>query len=485
MRLALLLGCLFLVPPLTAQGPSPSAAPAASPSPAATGDLALEAGPPEPEADLTSLDDIVMDTEDPSVTAVGEPVVLEPEPISDPVLIEPTDPSAASPSPAAAAREIPEDVPLPPDEGPPVAATPGKLVDLERLDRTPRGFWRYRGGPDSGAMIRVPEGWFVMGSRGGPRDERPERRVYLGTYLIDETEVTNARFQVFVGATKYRTVAERRGSARVRSGSRWIEVAGASWRNPRGPDDSIEGRKDHPVVQIAFEDAQAFARWAGKRLPSEAEWEKASRGATGLLYPWGSALPDLGSDLRAVHLEAAGPPLLFLIDGTRTRSVGSQPSGMSPFGIHDLAGNVAEWCRDQYGVDSYQRMSSINPVCEILSSFDPVRHTRRVVRGGSWADVRGLLQSSRRSSALPDTVEETLGFRTALSWPGKPARGGAVVDEGPADPLPDLPDEGPDLPDPDGDLPELGPLDGPASPASAAPAEIGPGSADDLGDIDF
>ena len=153
-------------------------------------------------------------------------------------------------------------------------------------------------GNDGAAMLLVPAGEFLMGSDADEiarlaikqalvEDEMPRHRVYLDIFYIDQYEVTNAHFQQFVHATGYRTQAEREDWGWADTGDAWGQVTGATWRAPLGPGSSIAELAQHPVVQVSQEDAQAYCAWAGKRLPTEAEWEKAARGTDGRIYPWG------------------------------------------------------------------------------------------------------------------------------------------------------------------------------------------------------
>ena len=160
-------------------------------------------------------------------------------------------------------------------------------------------------GKDGAAMVLVPAGEFVMGSNSGDiasllrrhpkangailKDEVPRHRIFLDAFYIDKYEVTNAHFQQFVQATGYRTQAESEGGGKIRTGAKtWADVPDATWRAPRGQGSSIAGLETHPVVQVSWHDAKAYCTWAGKRLPTEAEWEKAARGTDGRLYPWGN-----------------------------------------------------------------------------------------------------------------------------------------------------------------------------------------------------
>jgi formylglycine-generating enzyme required for sulfatase activity len=214
-------------------------------------------------------------------------------------------------------------------------------------------------GNDKAEMVLVPAGEFSMGSDGDEidrllknwtnvkretfNDEIPRHRVYLDAFYIDKHEVTNARFQQFVQATGHRTQAEREGSGDVYTGQKWEQVNGANWRAPRGPGSSIASLEQHPVVQVSQEDAKAYCSWAGKRLPTEAEWEKAARGTDGQIYPWGNQFDgkranfcDTNCDLNWKDNAAN--------DGYRyTAPVGSYEGGKSPYGAYDMAGNVCGW----------------------------------------------------------------------------------------------------------------------------------------------
>jgi len=134
-------------------------------------------------------------------------------------------------------------------------------------------------------MVFVPAGEFLMGSENGDADEKPSHRVFLDAFFIDKYEVTNARFQEFIHATKYATDAEKTGSGSVLAGSSWKEVKGAHWRAPYGAESNISDKMNHPVGQISWNDAKVYCEWAGKRLPTEAEWEKAARGTDGRKNP--------------------------------------------------------------------------------------------------------------------------------------------------------------------------------------------------------
>ena len=242
-----------------------------------------------------------------------------------------------------------------------------------------------------------PTSWF--------RDETPQVRVALGSFSIDRHPVTVGQYAAFVADTGYRTVAERRGWSVVYGADYWEETDGASWRRPAGSQADYEPPLDHPVVHIAPEDAKAFASWAGKRLPTEAEWELAARGAGYRLWPWG----DVWSRDRANTTEfRVGDELLrapewraWWKETTRatgpvplTTPVGSfSPLGDSPFGVADMAGNVYEWTA------SPSRLYGPSPKCD--GALRSVMGRYRVIRGGSWMSLRFQARTSERFHGDP------------------------------------------------------------------------------------
>ena len=170
--------------------------------------------------------------------------------------------------------------------------------------------------------------------------EAPQHRVAVAAFRIARMPVTVAQFAAFVRATGYRTTAEVKGSARVYTGSKWEDVKGADWSHPRGPQSDVVQKQNHPVTCVSWHDAQAFCKWAGVRLPSEAEWEKAARGTDGRLYPWGDAAP------TNEHCN-------FGMKVGDTTPVGSYPKGASPYGLLDAAGNVLEWTSSKFAAYPY------------------------------------------------------------------------------------------------------------------------------------
>ncbi len=252
---------------------------------------------------------------------------------------------------------------------------------------------------DGMVMVYVPEGDFWMGSSGDAnavRDEQPQHKVFLDAFWIDLTEVTNDMYTTFVNATGYRTRAEVRGEANVWNGSSWTVVAGASWQHPRGPSSSLRNLEDYPVVQVSWSDAVAYCEWAGRRLPTEAEWEKAARGTDSRIYPWGDQYPD--ASLANFGLQAGS-----------ARPAGEYPDATSANGVLDMAGNVWEWVQDWYDPSYYAAASHpYNPM-------GPFSGTGRVIRGGSWTTDAQYLRAAARSSTTPDNVKDNIGFRCVLS----------------------------------------------------------------------
>ncbi|MFN0243942.1 MAG: formylglycine-generating enzyme family protein [Planctomycetota bacterium] len=281
--------------------------------------------------------------------------------------------------------------------------------------------------PTPAGMVWIPGGEFSMGSDetceslcslpGLTRDALPLHRVYVDGFWMDATEVTNEQFRAFVSATGYVTVAETKPTQaefptappeNLIAGSTvfaptpvpvmlhdyfqwWSYVPGANWRHPLGPGSDLEGRDKFPVVQIAYEDAVAYAKWAGKRLPTEAEWEFAARGGmTGKLYPWGDELKP-GGKFQANIYEGEFP-----VEGGDTGEDGFK--GIAPvaqfpsnaYGLFDVAGNVWEWCSDWYRADTYAQRAARGGVVRNPrgpdTPLDPAEPTekKRVHRGGSF-----------------------------------------------------------------------------------------------------
>ncbi|MCA9310968.1 MAG: formylglycine-generating enzyme family protein [Phycisphaerales bacterium] len=306
-------------------------------------------------------------------------------------------------------------------------------------------------------MVWIPGGEFSMGSTDplARPDESPIHRVRVDGFWMDVTEVTNAQFAAFVEATGYVTVAERPvdwdelkkqlppGTPRpsddvLQPGSLvftppdhpvdlnrydlwWSWTNGASWRHPEGPGSDIKGRDHHPVVQVCWEDAEAYARWAGKRLPTEAEWEFAARGGLdGQVNVWGSEPVDA---TRCNTWQGEFPCTNSLEDGYRTTApVRSFPP--NGYGLYDMAGNAWEWCADLYRHDEYSRRTSGLAPGSVIenphgpdSSVDPrnpLAPRSYVQRGGSFLCCDSYCASYRpsaRMAAPPDTGMSHVSFR--------------------------------------------------------------------------
>ena len=261
---------------------------------------------------------------------------------------------------------------------------------------------------DSMVQMYVPAGEFEMGSNAYD-DEKPIHAVTLDAFWIDQTEVTNAMFAEFVLATGYETDAELDGDSYVYQDGEWNNLSGADWQHPQGPANSLSGLEDHPVVHVSWNDAQSYCEWTGRRLPTEAEWEKAARGADGRKYPWGDQ--DVAGNLLnfADRNLDVGWADTNVDDGYEfTAPVGSYPAGASPYDVFDMAGNVWEWVADWYDENYYGDSPSSNPE-------GPVSGNYRILRGGSWGNNDRDVRSANRRWNSPDGSRRYLGFRCARS----------------------------------------------------------------------
>jgi formylglycine-generating enzyme len=307
-------------------------------------------------------------------------------------------------------------------------------------------------------MVWIPGGEFTMGTDSdlGRPDEKPAHRVRVDGFWMDETEVTNAQFRKFVEATGYVTTAEKAvdvaeilrqsppgtppppreklapgalvctppaGPIGLKDFSQWWQwTPGASWRHPEGPGSSIKGKEDHPVVQVSWDDAVTYAKWAGKRLPTEAEWEFAARGGLdGKPYVWGEEKP---TDTRifANLWQGEFPHKNTAADGfIRTSPAKTfRPNG---YGLYDMAGNVWEWCSDWYQIDLYRHRAGkgviVNPPGP-PKSFDPRQPSAplRCQKGGSFLcsdSYCSRYRPSARHGCTPDTGMSHVGFRCVMS----------------------------------------------------------------------
>jgi len=218
-------------------------------------------------------------------------------------------------------------------------------------------------------MVEIPAGPVIMGTDSGEPNEAPAHEVDLPSFMIDKFEVTNADFAVFVEAADYETYAEKQGIT--------------SWRTAY-----TEGKDNHPVVHVTFDDALAYCTWAGKRLPTEAEWEKAARGPDGFLFPWGNEW-----DLSKANVKESG------LRGTA--AVGSYPP--NGYGLCDVAGNVWEWVDSPY--EAYPGSDYQD------SKYSP---DLRGLRGGGWFDDEEQVRATNRNAGDPTTTtHDDIGFRCA------------------------------------------------------------------------
>jgi formylglycine-generating enzyme required for sulfatase activity len=317
-------------------------------------------------------------------------------------------------------------------------------------------------------MAFIPGGEFIMGSDAPYAfpNEGPAHRVRVHSFFMDIDPVTNARFRRFVKETGYLTVAERpvvweelrkqlppgspkpsdatlapgalvfqatAGPVDLGNLSAWWKwTPGASWRHPEGPGSTIRGREKHPVVQVAWEDARAYAKWAGRRLPTEAEWEFAARGGLeGKRYAWGDEERP-GGRWMANRWTGKFPFLNDAADGF----LGTSPVGAFPangYGLHDMAGNVWNWCSDPYNAAAYSRQAGEGSHCCDSPGASPAqRHAplpgdpsptlipgaeQRVVKGGSFLCSPEYCESYRpaaRRGIAPDTGSSHVGFRCVM-----------------------------------------------------------------------
>ena len=304
--------------------------------------------------------------------------------------------------------------------------------------------------PPAPNAVWIPGGTFLMGSDKHYPEEAPAHKVAVRGFWMDACTVTNREFARFVDDTGYVTLAERpadpadypgakpellvpssvmfqkaRGPVDLRNHYNWwTYVAGADWRHPRGPDSSLDGLWDHPVVHVAFEDAEAYATWAGKALPTEAEWEFAARGGLeGAPYVWGDKFMPLGKPL-ANTWQGRFPWENLLEDGYEwTAPVGAFPP--NGYGLYDMAGNVWEWTTDWF-----QSHAQIKKACCTLdnprggereNSYDPrtpeIRIPRKVMKGGSYLCAPEYCQRYRPAARMAQAVDTStchLGFRCVI-----------------------------------------------------------------------
>ena len=308
-------------------------------------------------------------------------------------------------------------------------------------------------------MIWIPAGKFMQGAvmddTMAMSHEKPSHEVSISGFFMDTTEVTNAQFKKFVAATQYITIAERKidwdemkkqlplgtlkphdsilqaGSLTFKSSEYklpnlydfsqwWRWTIGANWRHPQGPHSTIEGKDNHPVVHIAYQDALAYCEWAGRSLPTEAQWEYAARGQQKGVYTWGS-----DSDLlfkQANTWEGSFPDTNTMIDGfLGTAVVGSFPPNQ--FNLYDMSGNVWEWTSDWYDTRYYEMLSTKGLVKDpegATNAYNPNNPytAERVIKGGSFlcnASYCASFRVSARMASSEDSASEHKGFRTVIN----------------------------------------------------------------------
>lgn len=317
---------------------------------------------------------------------------------------------------------------------------------------------QFSGDTSMKGMILIPGGIYDMGGDNvqASADEYPKHKVKVSPFYMDETEVTNAQFKMFVDATGYITTAEKKpdweelkktvppgtpkppdsvmvaaslvfkkstGPVSLNDYNQWWRwVKGADWKHPEGPGSSIIGKDNYPVVHVSWDDAVAYCKWSGKRLPTEAEWEFAARGGLiNNIYPWGNEHINSGRP-KANTWEGKFPYL----NEKKDRFIKAAPVksfGSNGFGLYDMAGNVWEWCSDWYDHDYYkilQRDTIVNPKGP-QKSFDPDDSftQKRILRGGSFLCNDSYCSGyrvARRMKSSPDTGLEHTGFRCVKDY---------------------------------------------------------------------
>jgi len=279
-------------------------------------------------------------------------------------------------------------------------------------------------------MVLIPAGTFLMGREdregwspmGAPElfnDELPAHEVYVDTFYIDKYEVTNRQFKEFVDSTGYTTDAEKDGGSMVMVpadqtdepikgtdiGWKWVEEA--AWHAPEGPGSNIDNLMDHPVVHVSWNDANAYAEWTGKRLPTEAEWEKAARGGSDTNWFWSDEIDSAGkyANFYGEHRKDYTYPKEAYDGYEKTAPVGSlQPNNYS---LYDTAGNVYEWVSDWYQYDYFSNSPPNNPK-------GPTTGEGKVIKGGGWYLCECFIRPANREPRDTNHHDHGLGFRLAL-----------------------------------------------------------------------
>src|SRR5262245_14871227 len=323
------------------------------------------------------------------------------------------------------------------------------------------------------AMVWVPGGEFLMGSEHklAQKNERPAHPVKVGGFWMDRSHVTNAEFRKFIEATRYVTTAEKKpdwetlrvqlppGTPRPPDSALvpgamvfvgtdrpvnfddysqwWRYVPGADWRHPAGPASGIEGKDDHPVVQVSYEDAQAYAKWAGKRLPTEAEWEFAARGGLEqATYAWGNEFAPQGE--KMLNFWDANERRFPVVSPQAGGAAGTSPVGTFPangYGLVDMTGNAWQWVSDWYRADYFEMLAKDKLPADPQGPSDsydpddrgvPVQAPKRVTRGGSFlcnVDYCLSYRPSARRGNDPYNPMSHIGFRLVMDEKDWKARG--------------------------------------------------------------
>ncbi len=300
--------------------------------------------------------------------------------------------------PAPAMESVPEEQPASPE---PVEAMqpevihPPQVATIGRCKPEGPAIAKKRAAAAPQGMVYVPGGTFTMGSpsSAAEADDSPVHQVCVSGFYIDKYEVTNAQFKQFADATGYITDAEKDAGS-----------GDPTWRHPNGPESNAEDMPNNPVVCVSWADANAYAQWAGKVLPTEAEWEKAARGTDGRAYPWGNSPMESVVNVADKSVSAKWSTSA-IDDGYKTAApVGSFPNGRSIYGAEDMAGNVWEWCSDWWDSDYYKKTPSENPI-------GPDDGQYRVIRGGSWFYSLDGARTNQRMYFRPDGSSAAIGFR--------------------------------------------------------------------------
>ncbi len=262
-------------------------------------------------------------------------------------------------------------------------------------------------------MVRIPGGTFMMGSNDGDSDEKPMHEVYVKDFYLDQFEVTVAKFEAFVNASGYKTDAEKEGHSYAWTGTEWGKKEGVNWRHDAEGKLIASASKNHPVIHVSWNDAKAYAQWAKKRLPTEAEWEYAARsGSKGYKYAWGNGDPvgRRGGNIAELALKRRFPNWRWPIwEGYDDGYVFTAPVGSfepNEFQLYDMTGNVWEWCEDWYDGKYYEQRVRDNPK-------GPASGTARVLRGGSWDSDPQYLRCADRGRLTATDQGGSVGIRCA------------------------------------------------------------------------